>query len=138
MDEQVDPIADARIRGATRLAQALEEARAALQRSVVELREEKAWTDHLLEAIVEGIVTLDRQGRIAFFSDGAERITGWVRGEVMGRSCDHVFRPLETDRTFSELIPAPGRQAKIAVELAPQDVLLSWLVFERDASLPSP
>ena len=117
MDEQVDPNAEARIRGATRLAQALEEARAELQRSVVELREEKAWTDHLLEAIVEGIVTLDRQGRITFFSDGAERITGWVRGEVMGRSCDHVFRPLETDRPFSELIPAPGRQAKIAVEL---------------------
>jgi len=117
VDEQVDPNAEARIRGATRLALALEEARAELQRSVVELREEKAWTDHLLEAIVEGIVTLDRQGRITFFSDGAERITGWVRGEVMGKSCDHVFRPLETGRPFSEFIPPPGRQAKIAVEL---------------------
>jgi PAS domain S-box-containing protein len=117
VDEQGDPNAEARIRGATRLAQALEEARAELQRSVAELREEKAWTDHLLEAIGEGIVTLDRQGRITFFSDGAERITGWARDEVMGRSCDHVFRPLEPSSPFSELIPAPGHQAKIAVEL---------------------
>jgi PAS domain S-box-containing protein len=117
VDEQSDPDAEARIGGATRLAQALEETRADLQRSVAELREEKAWTDHLLEAIVEGIVTLDRQGRITFFSDGAERITGRARDEVLGRSCDHVFRPLETDRPFSELIPAPGRQTKMAVEL---------------------
>jgi len=118
VDELIDPLAvEARIREATRLAQALEEARADLQRSVAELREEKAWTDHLLEAIVEGIVTLDRQGRITFFSDGAERITGWQRDEVMGKICDHVFRLLETDRPFSELIPAPGRQTKIAVEL---------------------
>jgi PAS domain S-box-containing protein len=118
VDEPSDSTAiEARIREATRLTQALEEARAELQRSVAELREEKAWTDHLLEAIVEGIVTLDRQGHITFFSDGAERITGWKRDEVMGKSCDHVFRPLETDRPFSELMPAPGRQAKIAVEL---------------------
>jgi PAS domain S-box-containing protein len=108
---------EVRIREATRLAQALEETRADLQRSVSELREEKAWTDHLLEAIVEGIVTLDRQGRVTFFSDGAERITGWKRDEVTGKSCDHVFRPIEADRPFSELIPAPGRQSKIAVEL---------------------
>jgi signal transduction histidine kinase len=35
----------------------------------------------------------------------------------MGKSCNHVFRLLETDRPFSELIPAPGRQTKMAVEL---------------------
>lgn len=117
MDEQAEPSVEARIRGATRLAQALEEARAELQRSVAELREEKAWTDHLLEAIVEGIVTLDRQGRITFFSDGAVKITGWPRGEVMGKSCDHVFRPVETGRPFSDLIPPPGHTTKIAVDL---------------------
>lgn len=134
VDEQVDPNAEARIREATRLAQALEEARAELQRSVAELREEKAWTDHLLEAIAEGIVTLDRQGRITFFSDGAERVTGWVRGEVVGRSCDHVFRPLETNRPFSDLIPPPGRQTKIAIELP--DGRQSILAFTGARLLP--
>jgi PAS domain S-box-containing protein len=105
------------VREVALVAQALEGARSDLKRTLAELRREKAWTDHLLEAIVEGIVTLDRQGHITFFSHGAERITGWQRQEVVGRSCDGVFKPLETDAPFSELIPAPGRREKIPVEL---------------------
>ena len=64
------------------LAQALESARTDLEDTLLELRHEKLWTDQLLEAIVEGIITLDRHGRINFFSRGAERITGWMRDQV--------------------------------------------------------
>ena len=116
--ELASPLAvEARVREVTLVAQALEGARADLQRTLAELRREKAWTDHLLEAIVEGIVTLDRRGHITFFSHGAEKITGWRRDEVLGRTCDQVFRPVETDEPFSQLIPAPGRHHKISVEL---------------------
>jgi PAS domain S-box-containing protein len=108
---------EAGVREVALVAQALEGARSDLKRTLAELRREKVWIDHLLEAIVEGIVTLDRQGHITFFSHGAERITGWRREEVIGRSCDQVFKPLETDAPFSELIPAPGRREKILVEL---------------------
>jgi PAS domain S-box-containing protein len=108
---------DAGVREVALVAQALDGARADLKRTLTELRQEKAWTDHLLESIVEGIVTLDRQGRITFFSHGAEQITGWRRDEVLERSCDHVFHPIETDRSFSQLIPAPGRRQKISIEL---------------------
>ncbi len=110
-------IVEARVREVALVAQALEGARVDLKRSLAELRQEKAWADHLLEAIVEGIVTLDRQGHITFFSHGAERITGWQRDEVMGRACDQVFKPLETDEPFSQLIPTPGRRHKIPVGL---------------------
>jgi PAS domain S-box-containing protein len=108
---------EARVREVALVAQALEGARADLKRTLAELRQEKAWIDHLLESIVEGIVTLDRQGRITFFSHGAEQITGWRRDEVLDRSCDQVFHPIETERSFSQLIPAPGRRQKISVEL---------------------
>lgn len=108
---------EARVREVTLVAYALEGAREDLKQSLAELRREKAWTDHLLEAIVEGIVTLDRQGHITFFSHGAERITGWTRDEVLGRGCDRVFKPLETDASFSQLMPAAGRREKIPVEL---------------------
>jgi PAS domain S-box-containing protein len=108
---------DARVREVAQVAQALERARADLQRTLDELRREKAWIDHLLEAIVEGIVTLDRKGRVMFFSRGAERISGWQREHVIGYTCDRVFEPLETDEPFSQLIPAPGRRRKIAVRL---------------------
>lgn len=110
-------IVEARIREVALVAQALEGARVDLKRSLAELRQEKAWTDHLLEAIVEGIVTLDHQGRITFFSHGAERITGWQRDQVLGKGCDQIFKPLETDESFSQLIPTPGRRQKIPVEL---------------------
>ncbi|MGD2206302.1 MAG: ATP-binding protein [Anaerolineae bacterium] len=108
---------EARVREVTLLAHALEGAREDLKRTLAELRREKAWTDHLLEAIVEGIVTLDRKGHITFFSHGAERITGWRRDEVIGQSCDQVFHPLETGAPFSQLMPTPGRREKISVEL---------------------
>ncbi len=108
---------EARVREVTQVAQALEGARVDLQRTLDQLRQEKAWTDHLLEAIVEGIVTLDREGHITFFSQGAEKITGWHRDQVLGRTCDQVFHLLETEEPFSQLIPAPGRRRKIPMVL---------------------
>jgi PAS domain S-box-containing protein len=115
LDESL--IVEARVREVTLVAQALEGARADLQRTLAELRQEKAWTDHLLEAIVEGIVTLDRHGHITYFSHGAERITGWKRDAVIGLTCDHVFRAAETVEPFSQLIPAPGQRRKIPVRM---------------------
>lgn len=108
---------EANVREVTLVAQALDGARADLRRTLAELRHEKAWTDHLLEAIVEGIMTLDRQGRITFFSHGAERITDWKRDEVLGRASDSVFRLVDTDTPFSQLIPPPGQRRKIDVTL---------------------
>jgi PAS domain S-box-containing protein len=105
------------VREVALVADALENARADLDRTLGELRDEKAWTDHLLEAIVEGIVTLDRHGGITFFSQGAERITGWRRDEVLGRPCDEIFQPAETDGNFCQLIPPPGQRRKITVRL---------------------
>jgi PAS domain S-box-containing protein len=104
------------VREVALLAQALEGARVDLKHSLSQLREEKAWTEHLLEAIIEGIVTLDRKGLITFFSHGAERITGWTRAQVLGRSCDQVFHSSE-NAPFSKLIPPPGQRRKIPVEL---------------------
>ena len=49
----------AQVREVTLVAQALERARLDLLRAMDKLRQEKVWSDHLLEAIIEGIVTLD-------------------------------------------------------------------------------
>ena len=106
------------VREVALVAHALESARIDLQHTLSHLRNEKAWTDHLLEAIVEGIVTLDQDDRITFFSHGAERITGWSRDQVLNRACDEVFRCVERKEPFSQLIPAPGRKQKVVVELA--------------------
>lgn len=99
------------------LAFALEAARLDLQLTLNDVRREKAWSNHLLESIVEGIITLDSYGRITFFSQGAERITGWSRDKVIGRQGDEVLRPTNTDQPFSQLLPPQGRRANIVVSL---------------------
>jgi PAS domain S-box-containing protein len=117
-DELSTPLdIDTNVREMALVAQALEGARADLQRMLTQLRREKVWSDHLLAAIVEGIVTLDRRGHVTFFSRGAERIMGQKREEVLGRLCDEVFIPAEAEGPFNRLIPPPGQQRKIAVKL---------------------
>ena len=117
--DETPPVAsiETPVREVAMLAQALESARTDLEDTLLELRHEKLWTDQLLEAIVEGIITLDRHGRINFFSRGAERITGWMRDKVTGVVCDQVFQPIESNEPFSQLIPGPGQQSKVAVML---------------------
>lgn len=109
---------EAKVSEVSQLAQALENARIELQRSVAELRRAKIWTDNLLESINEGIVTLDRGGFITFFSPGAERITGLSQSEVLHKHCDQVFQVVDTDERFSRHLPPPDRQIKTTVVLA--------------------
>jgi len=106
------------VREVSLVAHALDGARSDLRYTLDQLMNEKAWSDHLLEAIVEGIMTLDEGGRITFFSLGAEQITGWSAEEVLDRSCDNFFLPLDVSESFRELIPSPGQRRKIMVELA--------------------
>ena len=108
----------ARVHEVTIVSQALESARVELQRTLTELRRAQAWTDHLLETIVEGIVALDEDDHITFFSPGAERITGWNQDDTLNRSCDELFHLAETSEPFSQFIPLPGQQRKIILELA--------------------
>jgi PAS domain S-box-containing protein len=103
---------------ATSVAQALESARQALNESLLNLRREKEWSDHLLDSIVEGIVILDQENRIRFFSPGAERISGWRREDVVMQPCDLFFHPLEVEGPISSLLPRAGSQTTLAVEMA--------------------
>ena len=106
------------VREVAQVAQALESARIDLKRTLTNLEQEKAWVNHLLESIVEGIMTLGHDGRITYFSQGAERLTGWSQEDVLGFSCDDIFNLPETERSFSQCIPDSGSRSKLVVELA--------------------
>lgn len=97
----------------TQVSQALESARIELRRVLLELQAEKAWTERLLEAIAEGIVVLDEDGRITFFSPGAERITGYNRNDALQHEADKIFQLGDSEEPFSRFIPLPGQQGKI-------------------------
>ena len=99
------------------LSYVLDDARATLDHSISELRNEKAWTDLLLESVVEGIIILDRNKNITYFSHGAEQISGWEGDEVLSRPIDEVL-PLFTDEgSFSQRLPDPGGKQKITVKV---------------------
>jgi PAS domain S-box-containing protein len=82
------------------------------------LYNEIEWSDHLLDSIVEGIVTLDDQNQVTFFSSGAERITGWHRDEILNRNVDQVFKFTELESPFSQNIPSPDQKKILTLELA--------------------
>ena len=53
---------------------------------------ENLYTDDILNSIAEGLFTVDKNFRIIFFNQAAEKITGYQRDEVLGRFCKHVFK----------------------------------------------
>ena len=112
-DLQKPIITYTRVREIAQVAYALEDARIALQHSWSEQRREKAWTDQLLNSIVEGILTTDRLGRITFFSPGAGRIAGCEPEQALGKTLDQVFQPAQTGERFSQRLPQPGKMQEI-------------------------
>lgn len=44
-----------------------------------------------LESLQTGVCIVDRERKISFWNDGAERITGFLRQEVMGRFCGEIL-----------------------------------------------
>jgi PAS domain S-box-containing protein len=123
------------VREVAQVSKALENARVDLLSTMTSLQSERDWSDHLLASIVEGIVTLDGDGRITYFSHGAERITGWSRLEVLGRTCDDVFSLADSDELLSSVIPQPGKRAKADVRLAGERT--ASLAITRAALVPT-
>ena len=41
----------------------------------------------ILESLQTGVYVVGRDGRILFWNQGAEKITGYLRHEALGRSC---------------------------------------------------
>jgi PAS domain S-box-containing protein len=99
------------------LANTLEDGRIALQHSLRQLQAEKAWIEHLLNSIVEGMLTLDNENRITFASAGISKITGSQPDQLIGQKIDELFLPLDGEVDFSSQLPAIGQQRRISVKL---------------------
>lgn len=97
------------------LAVSLEESRANTRRALDDLSQAKMWSETLIQSIVEGIVTFDTHGQITFFSQGAERVTGWSSDEALGRSLNTVFRVPGGDERFMNYIPPCNGKRQISV-----------------------
>ena len=61
---------------------------------------------NILDSLDTGVLTVDRGGHISFFNNRAEKITGFSRSDVLGRSWDLIFGPKSTadSELFSQTI----------------------------------
>ena len=99
------------------LANTLEDGRVALRHSLQQLQAEKAWIEHLLNSIIEGMLTLDSENRITFASAGISKIAGTEPDQLLGQRIDDVFLPLDGEIDFSSQLPAVAQQRRISVRL---------------------
>ncbi len=108
------------------LSNTLEDGRIALRHSLQQLQAEKAWIEHLLNSIVEGMLTLDNENHIIFASAGISKIIGDGPEGIIGQSIDAIFLPIEGELQLSSQLPAIGQQRRISVRLMNgQEKLLS-------------
>ncbi len=50
-----------------------------------------------LDSIGDGIISTDKEGKVTYLDSVAERMTGWTRGEAIGRMSTEVFRFLHCE-----------------------------------------
>lgn len=107
------------------LTNALEDARVSLKQSLDHLRLERDWIENLLNAIVEGLVTIDEKSLVTFASQGIETILRLSPEELIGRPIDQFLISTPGEAPFSHQIPAVNHSSKIAIQGKGGDILLS-------------
>lgn len=101
------------------LATALEESRTNILHNLDELGRARDWLNNLVQSVVEGVVTFDTYGRITFFSQGAEIITGWGADQAIGQSINDIFRVADSGGLFLDRIPPRGGKVQINILTRP-------------------
>ncbi len=72
----------------------LETAHTALRQRFTELSDLKSYTDHILSSFVNGLVTLDLDGRVVTVNPAAEALTGCAARALRGRAATDAFQHL--------------------------------------------
>ena len=107
------------------LTKAIEDARVSLKHSLDQLRLERDWIENLLNAIIEGVVTLDEKNQITFASQGLESILGVPFDTLVGYPIDQFFISPPGEEPFSRQIPNKNQKSKIAIQGKDTEMLLS-------------
>ena len=113
------------------LAEGLRRAGARLERASSEIADLQAFNQHVIDSLVSGLATTDREGRLLTFNRAAEVITGYTAAAVKGRFIFDVLKlPEEFERALREGLDgaprydftyatADGRDVDIGLGAAP-------------------
>ena len=107
------------------LTNALEDARVSLKHLLDQLRLEHDWIENLLNAIVEGLITIDEKSNVTFASQGVETIIGYPLEMLVGYPIDQFFNSPPGEAPFSRQIPAANQNNKITIQRNGGEILLS-------------
>jgi two-component system phosphate regulon sensor histidine kinase PhoR len=109
------PVPDSPYEIAT-LATAFEKSRENTLLALEDLSRAKAWSETLIQSVVEGIVTIDDQGNVTSFNQSAEKMTGLKQSEVLGISIDKVFPLEDGNEDFTKYISHAGGVQQVTVK----------------------
>jgi two-component system cell cycle sensor histidine kinase/response regulator CckA len=73
------------------------------------VKENERWLAATLGSIGDGVIATDERGRVRFLNALAERLTGWVLADALGRDVTEVFRIFQ--RTTREPVQNPALEA---------------------------
>lgn len=107
------------------LTNALEDTRVGLKHSLDQLRTDKLWIESLLNAIVEGLLTIDEKHRITFISQAIEHMLDMDPSHILGKHLDDLFVVVSGEESFSQQIPSSNQGRRIPVWLHDREVLLN-------------
>ncbi len=78
------------------------------------LRGEKQASEAILEHMADGVFTLGKRLELTSFNKAGERITGWSRQQLLGKSYGEVFSDLDGQRHLADVLA--GRQPATTYE----------------------
>jgi len=107
------------------LTNALEDARISLKYSLEQLQREKAWIEDLLNAVVEGLLAIDKNQRITFASEAIERILGTDLTMILGHPIDDVFETPSGENRFSDQLQVVSQSRRIPILVNGREILLA-------------
>lgn len=79
------------------------------------LAQEKKWSEMLIQSISEGIITFDERGTITSFSQGAEKILGYDKKDVLGLNIDQFIIPTDYEEKFTNLLRTHGTLNQLSI-----------------------
>ena len=105
------------------LVRALREMHQQLAERFEELRQEKAESGALVEAMAEGVIAADERGRVTSANDAARRLLGYRAGDALP-SVSELFRTRESRAVVSTALAGESEQTK-TLELDGKTLLMT-------------
>lgn len=95
------------------LAAALQRSQVSMMAALDDLAQAHAWLNNLVQSIVEGVVTLDDDGRVTFINERAAALAALPVEAAIGRAADEIFPVVDEsgNRTSLQRLPLGGKQS---------------------------